>query len=396
MIAIFFIGLLIPLSVLTLPSPRGLWIWRPTTLVAIFSFASLLAGQSLYDLNTLSLTTLILFVGGGYVFFLGDLISTFINGRLLTASHATQSTLRLGMRRAVACFLTLCAVTGFVIAAYLLVTRGLLSGDAIGYALRYAHMYGEESDYGAFHFLLAAQVFGTYLLLSPSSQRRKMGWLLLGMCLFGSIVKMERTSILMLLSSAAFLIHYRTRRIGILLYPALAAALLFYIVAEATFKADTVVGNFFLAYLGYGLKAFDQHVLAMPGIDGGTNVFPWVFKIFGQQVEGADVGVAAGDFNVYSYIEAPYMDFGLVGAMVVIFSFAVVWGWMFNGIRTSPFKVLMYSAMVYPAVVVFYSWQFSLTTYFYLAFLYCMVLTVGSKTGGTKSLRFFPAKGAVT
>lgn len=371
--------MLLVLAALTLPAPSKLLIWRPSVLVALFSLLSLIAGESLYGLSRLNDLTLFLFVGAGFCFYLGDISSLAINGRYAADRRGEGSAVLLTIDKRMKLALLTSGIIGMLITVYLLVTRGLLSGDAIGYALRYAHMYGEESDYGAFHFLVAAQALGYFMILSGSRQRRRFGWVLVLACLLGSIVKMERTSVLMLLSSVAFLVHYRTRKTKLLLYPILISALLFFLIAQLTFKADTVVGNFFLAYLGYGIKAFDEYIIRLAGVDGGSNVFLLIHKLLGRGRSGESIDIEAGEFNVFSYIQAPYMDFGVMGVVLITYLFGLIWGAVFNCIRFSAFAVLMYASMIYPAIVVFYAWQFSLTTYIYLFVVYLAIFGFNSR-----------------
>lgn len=379
MISILLTAMLLVLATLTLPAPSKLLIWRPSVLVALFSLLSLITGESLYGLSQLSELTLFLFVGAGFCFYLGDLSSLALNGRRAADRRGEGSAVLLVIDSRMKMALLASGFIGFLITVYLLVTRGLLSGDAIGYALRYAHMYGEESDYGAFHFLVAAQALGYFFILSNNRLRRRVGWILVLACLLGSIVKMERTSVLMLLSSVAFLVHYRTRNTKLLLYPILLSVFLFFLIAQLTFKADTVVGNFFLVYLGYGIKAFDEYIVKLPGVDGGSNVFLLIYKLLGRGRGAESINIEAGEFNVFSYIQAPYMDFGVMGVVLITYLFGLIWGMVFNCIRFSAFAVLMYASMIYPAIVVFYAWQFSLTTYIYLFIVYLAIFGFNSR-----------------
>lgn len=387
MISILLTAMLLVLAALTLPAPSKLLIWRPSVLVALFTLLSLIAGESLYGLSRLSDLTLFLFVGAGFCFYLGDLSSLVLNGRHASDRRSEGSAVFLVIDSRMKLALLTSGCIGFLITVYLLVTRGLLSGDAIGYALRYAHMYGEQSDYGAFHFLVAAQALGYFLILSNNRNRRRLGLVLVLACLLGSIVKMERTSILMLLSSVAFLVHYRTRQTKYLLYPILICAFLFFLVAQLTFKMDTVVGNFFLAYLGYGIKAFDEYIVRLPGVDGGSNVFLLIHKLLGGGRGGESINIESGEFNVFSYIQAPYMDFGVMGVILITYIFGLIWGMVYNCIRFSAFAVLMYASMIYPAIVVFYAWQFSLTTYIYLFIVYLVIFGFNSQVPAALRLR---------
>ncbi|MBK6714134.1 MAG: hypothetical protein IPG57_03260 [Burkholderiales bacterium] len=131
-------AMLLVLAALTLPAPSKLLIWRPSVLVALFSLLSLIAGESLYGLSRLNDLTLFLFVGAGFCFYLGDISSLAINGRYAADRRGEGSAVLLTIDKRMKLALLTSGIIGMLITVYLLVTRGLLSGDAIGYALRYA------------------------------------------------------------------------------------------------------------------------------------------------------------------------------------------------------------------------------------------------------------------
>ncbi|MBK6714133.1 MAG: oligosaccharide repeat unit polymerase [Burkholderiales bacterium] len=120
---------------------------------------------------------------------------------------------------------------------------------------------------------------------------------------------------------------------------------------------------------GYGIKAFDEYIIRLAGVDGGSNVFLLIHKLLGRGRSGESIDIEAGEFNVFSYIQAPYMDFGVMGVVLITYLFGLIWGAVFNCIRFSAFAVLMYASMIYPAIVVFYACSFP--DYLYL-FIHCL------------------------
>jgi hypothetical protein len=75
-----------------------------------------------------------------------------------------------------------------------------------------------------------------------------------------------------------------------------------------------------------------------------------------------------GWFNVYSYVANPYM-YGGIGAvsltMAILGCFYAVLVYFAQRIEGYPLALL--SCFIYPLLMAFYAWQFSLTTFVYLA-----------------------------
>lgn len=138
-----------------------------------------------------------------------------------------------------------------------------------------------------------------------------------------------------------------------------------------------------MQYIGMPLEAFDKWVVNLPGSGSGVDSIEPLQKLFVAigVINNNTVLAPIGQFNVYSYLMEPYLDFGIVGVgiwsgIISMFSY-----WLYrktfskNGIY-----LLFYSVYTYSFVMDFFDWQFTITTYVYfLIFIVLITLKIRKK-----------------
>lgn len=362
---------------LLLPAPKGFRLLRPSAIVSFFIFFSTATAAIVYGLNFTHPQVIVFYILSDLMFLCGDAAAVLANGERNgeVRRFAIQGRLSYGP---VFVLMLLAAILGFILTLYLFVSSGLLKTPSLALlatTLRYEHLHGDNPTYGAFQLLVAAQAIGSILILNDARRIRRLGYLLYLFFFVSCIVKLERTGILQLTLSTMFLLYVRNRRIRIFVIPSAVVLSLFVALAFATGKTANKDAGFFLySYMSYGIHSFDQHTYHKADTTAGKKVLGPVAKLVTGDTKKEDAGLAAEIFNVFTFMEAPYTDFGIAGLVVCCFVFGFVWGMVFNGIGRSPFCLLMYSWMIYPCVMVFYAWQFSLTTYIYLLVCYALLL----------------------
>ncbi len=127
-------------------------------------------------------------------------------------------------------------------------------------------------------------------------------------------------------------------------------------------------------YLGYPIVAFDINVMAFPRISKGYYSLGPIGKVLGifgvyHVSEFSSLGVAGPtQFNVYSYLAAPYKDFGIIGIIVISLFLGFISGMFYwFSIRKKGEWTVFYSVYIYGILMAFYSYQFAMTYYFYIA-----------------------------
>lgn len=128
-------------------------------------------------------------------------------------------------------------------------------------------------------------------------------------------------------------------------------------------------------YLGYSLVTFDKYILGHGGITNGFYVFGPFGKILEMMhlidiSEVEKIGASMNEFNVYSYISAPYMDFGIVGLFLTMIVIGSIVAFVYNlSLRKGGFFTIFYAIYLYSIVIAFFAYQFSNTYYIYIIVL---------------------------
>lgn len=265
----------------------------------------------------------------------------------------------------------LLSVVGLLLSLYRIWKFGIngpMEGGVL-FNLRYVYIWGSESNYGAQHFSLFACCLSLYY-----AQRRRIGMCLLSgsIYLIAALALAERTSILFLFVSLAYTLFFvgwiKIR--GLLLFFCL-LILLFCVIAVATGRAGGDKGyGFLFAYFGYAVTALQSWVENKDGLGCADLIFGKLLDILSVGNYACvpyDVGFADDDFNVLTYVSSPYL---VGGVPIVIASMALLGGWYAflrrYALSKGGYFLAMLSCYMYALVMVFYAWQFSLTTFIYV------------------------------
>lgn len=273
--------------------------------------------------------------------------------------------------RGVILFYWFLSLIGLVLSCYRIYKFGIngpLEGGVL-FNLRYIYVWGNESNYGAQHLSL----FGLCLALYYAQNKR----LLLcsvagGIYLVSALSLAERTSVLFLFVSIAYTLFYIgwVRLKGLLVF-FVGLVLIFCIIAVATGRAGGDKGfGFLYTYFGYAVTAFSHWLGGQAGKGCADLVVGKVIDLISLGTYSCspfDIGFADGDFNVLTYASSPY----LVGGVGVVMTCMAVLGFWYALLRywacmKGGYFLALLSCYVYALVMVFYAWQFTLTTYFYV------------------------------
>ncbi len=263
-----------------------------------------------------------------------------------------------------------CAFFGLVLSLYKIYAFGYNGNyGSVLLALRIANTWEHQPSYGAQHFAL----FALCLSLYYAQQKRAFPCLVAAIIYLTSAFSMaERTSMMFIFVAVGYTAINEgwIRLKGLLLSLAVLIAL-FIIVAVGTGKTGGDKGyDFILLYLGYAVTAFSQWTEGKDYLGCADLVFGKFIDLMSLGLYSCpplDLGLTDKDFNVLTYAASPYL-FG--GLPAVIISMAIV-GAFFAILRVFAAKrkgyyLAILSCFMYALIMMFYAWQFSLTTYLYL------------------------------
>lgn len=135
---------------------------------------------------------------------------------------------------------------------------------------------------------------------------------------------------------------------------------------------NTIQNNVIIQYIGKPLIVLDQWIIPNPGVAHGYLFFELFNKIgailganFYYGIELAPLGT----FNVYSYLFVPYIEYGVLGVIVLMFLIGIVSTMLYEKFLIGKNKswVIFYSFYSYSLIIAFFDWQFGIMTYVYLA-----------------------------
>lgn len=311
------------------------------------------------------------FLIGVLVFFLFNLFSSFV----LNAGRVNLGLMEVGDAISPARLLAIywfVSILGLVLSCYRIYKFGMngsLEGGVL-FNLRYVYIWGSESNYGAQHFSL----FGLCLSLYYA-QKRKMRLCALagGIYLVSALSLAERTSILFLFVSVGYTLFYagwvKLKSIALFF---MILVFIFCAIAVATGRAGGDKGfDFLYSYFGYAVTALSVW------IDGDASkgcldlIFGQLIKVLSLSLyacEPFEIGFADDDFNALTYVSNPYLAGGVTmvaGAMAAL----GIWYAILRQLacHKGGYFLALLSCYVYALVMVFYAWQFTLTTYIYVS-----------------------------
>jgi oligosaccharide repeat unit polymerase len=381
--------LLLLVALIIRPAPKGFGAFRPSVVVSFIVFLSIAVNAATYGVEFKHPLVFWMYLGAALAFFVGDICSLkLIRCDRLVPNFQTFAKLRC---KTTFWLLLVCAVAGILIMAYVFYTRlhEARSIIALPMVLRYEAVYGKHEIPQLTKMLFAAGAIGSVFLINDNPKYRRIGYIIYTLLIMSCLVNMERAGIAIIVISGTFLTYYRTRSFRSFIVPGLIVLTLFIGVAFALGKegGHSRGGHgkysFVISYIAYPLHAFDEVVYDLPATKFGRNtIVPLVPG--GSTMTGALLGwdkkddgtpsVPRGAFNVYTFMQGGYMDFGLVGVLLICWIVGVLWGMVFNSIGKNLISLLMYSWLLYSCVMVFYTWQFSTLRYFYLWGIYCILL----------------------
>jgi oligosaccharide repeat unit polymerase len=362
-------------------------VWRPSFLFGAFSTMGLSVTYFQYTFDGLYPAVVNLYALGTFSFFFADLLSSTLMRPAFAGHEPQQFSLENLVRSVPAIYIYLAlGGIGALLAAYIYRERAsMFNMFELGSALRYAEV-NRLPTYGAPYFLLFAQAIGSVFVLSPKRWIRMMGMGVYLVLLMSTFISLSRTTAFFILSSLAFLYYVRSGSFRSLIGPVVAIVILTFGFAYLRGQEGTEE-SFFFSYAGYAIYAFNYFVINLGTLDYGVNSFGSVAKIFSWGVTPEDLSINGTEYNVYTFLGAPYRDFGWLGVLVMPFLFGLVWSFVWNRVSVRPIYLFMYSWMIFPCIIPFFDWKFNLTAYLYLIPIYLLLLIPHFKT----STRYPPA-----
>lgn len=364
----FFGSILLALAALLIPNRTSFSrVWRPSFVFAAMSAVGWSVTWFYFDFRGLDPVVPYLYLGGMISFFLADWLTTLLSREDPVPRGPGDFTLEKLVRRIeLAWVYGALALIGTILLVYLYRQRStMFNMFEFGTALRYAEVVAQLPTYGAYHFLLFGQALAAVLVLNSKLVVRAGGYALFGVMLLSSFVAVSRTTLFFSMTALAFLMYARNRNFKGLAIPVSATLLLTFYYAVIADKDQLGQESFFWYYVGYAVIAFSQFILPMLNWDWGLNSFGTIgMLITGREPE--DLSEMGTQYNVYSFIGAPYRDFGILGIIILPFLFGVVWSLVWNRVNTRPIYLIMYSFMLLPCVIAPFDWKFNFTSYIYL------------------------------
>lgn len=255
-----------------------------------------------------------------------------------------------------------------LISTYLMVTVGLQGEGDFGYNLRYRNSYVDDSLYGASYFA----IFSTSLALYYAENRQiRLMIISLLPAIFASMAMGARGPMVLAIVAVGYVYCslYRVELYKIFLV-LLLILLLLVMVAATTGKLELDGMIFLLPYISYGLTSLKIWYIGLqptycPGLVLGT--YGAVFEyLIGMNCGELSTGAPDGVPNVYTYAYNPYYFGGIyavVGFMALIGAIYAIL--MVYAMKRKGVGLAMLGLLMYPILMIHYSWLFSLTSYLY-------------------------------
>jgi len=287
----------------------------------------------------------------------------------LTGLVSPKFTVSTPYRLIVRCYWVL-SFLGLFLSLYKIYSVGVgnLYGSVL-LALRIANTWEHQPSYGAQHFAL----FALCLALYYAQKKQAIPCLVVPVIYLVSAFSMaERTSMMFLFVAVGYTaINEGWVKLKGLLVALSGLISLFIIVAVGTGKTGGDNGyDFILLYLGYAVSAFSQWTEGKEYLGCADLVFGKITDLmsFGlYSCSPLDLGLTNKDFNVLTYAASPYLFGGLPAVVVSMILMGAFFAFMrVLAIKRKGYYLALLSCYMYALIMMFYAWQFSLTTYLYL------------------------------
>ena len=349
-------------------------VFRPSFLLSFFSALGLAVTWSFFGFEALAERASLLYALGTVAFFMSDYATSALMEAHMPDRPVLGSVNALVRAHWLPYAYLVATVVGTVLLAVIYRQRSsMFNMFELGTALRYAGQV-ELPTYGAFHFLLFTQAIASVFVLSNRATLRWIGYGCFAILLFGSYVSVSRTTMFFNAGALAFLLYVRTGRVSVIAIPAAAIVGLTFYYAVFANKNDVGESSFFYYYVGYAIYAFNNFILPIHQWDYGINSFGSIGALLSGGLVPDDLSLEGTEYNVYTFIGSPYRDFGMAGVILIPMMFGAIWSFVWNKTGNSAFYVLMYSWMIFPCIIPFFDWKFSLTSYIYLVPVYLALL----------------------
>ncbi len=158
-----------------------------------------------------------------------------------------------------------------------------------------------------------------------------------------------------------------------LILPLLAASLVVMTALGAlTGRLFTGEQLFVVAYMANPLVSFDRVILNSDLITHGSQTLFPLFRIAEKlrlgHVIPCDLGLTDRDFNVFTFMQAPYQDFRTIGVVICSMALGVFYAALYRGVRKGhPLFIMYYAVMLFPLFLAFYDFQFRFLNWTYYA-----------------------------
>lgn len=281
-----------------------------------------------------------------------------------------------------------------------------LMGDSLLSNIRYYSLFVSQKSGLAKYGIVFAQTVMNYALyvrivLGVKTKQIRRIIFLSAFCLLCSIsTSLARTTLLSIILQIIFIISLsisdrrvdKSRRkkntirilvIGIVLFIA------FNFIASRTGKLNMGGRLWIVSYLGEEIKSFDKYVLHYEYLTGGTQSLGILGRVFSKlgfgqsaEVDAYNTMMTLAGGPVSSFAAGPYMDFGIVGSIVIMLFYGMAIGYIYiKHLYNGGIWTLAYSTCTYQCAIAFFAFQFGMSDQIYYLILMFLLLRTrfGSK-----------------
>lgn len=226
--------------------------------------------------------------------------------------------------------------------------------------------------------------------------------------MISSLLTMARTELFLCLISTMLAFIYSTRwsnlkykpnfKVICAFLPLLTFGFCYF--AKLTGRLGEGFLNIFLKYLGYPLIAFNDFILGQACTTSGANTFYvlkqllHIMKVNTVMVDRSNIQIGPGDFNVFTFLQGPYMDYGILGIIIIMFVLGIGYRLLYTYVRNGNIWAKTYYCFVsFPLIMSFYDFIFEYSLWIY--FLIILLLVYNLPRVRIKSVGNYARKDAV-